>query len=36
MTPYEILSIMLEFLAIITSLFIALVMLAHEKSNHEK
>ena len=35
MNAYEILSIVLEFLAIIVPLFIAWIE-AHEKSNHEK
>lgn len=36
MTPFEILSIVLDFLGIITPVFIAFILLAHEKSDHEK
>ena len=36
MTDYEILSIVLGILGIITPLFIALIMIVHEKSNHNK
>ena len=36
MTPYEIISIVLDFLGVLTPVFIAFILLAHEKSDHEK
>ncbi len=36
MTPYEIISIVLDFLGVLTPVFIAFILLVHEKSNHEK